>query len=271
LPPRLDFRRWFKDGCSRAWSTCASRSERPFAAVPGHELTARTSRAAIGLSCFVLCYYGTQAIGPAVKVFSPDLPIDWRLPCIPALAWVYAMGVVWPFAVIFRVSLDSIDRSLAAYILLSVFAAVLFLLFPTDGSALRSQCDPQGEWALRTLALLDKPVNMMPSLHVGYAVLAMIFLRDNQPTWRRGALVMAVLQIFASCLTKQHFIADVAAGVALAVISYRLTRLLDSSPRAILGDSRMPPSGAKRVQAKDRATSQAPRRGPSGSYYYRNA
>ena len=157
------------------------------------------------------------------------------------------MGVVWPVAVIFLVSIDSIDRSLATFVLLSVCAALLFLLFPTDGSTLRSQCALQGEWALRTVARLDKPVNMMPSLHVGYAVLAAIWLRDHQLTWRLGALAMAVLQIVASCLTKQHFIADVAAGAALAVISYRLTsaRPLGSAPPAILGDSRMPPCGAK--------------------------
>ena len=194
--------------------------------LPRQELTERAGRAVIGLVCFALCYYGTQAIGPAVKAFSPALPIDWRLPCIPAFAWIYAIGVVWPVVIIFRVSTDSIDRSLAAFVLLSVCAAMLFLLFPTDGSALRSQCGQQSEWALRTLARLDKPVNMMPSLHVGYAVLAAICLRDHQRTWRLGALAMAVLQIVASCLTKQHFIADVAAGAALAVISYGLCTLV---------------------------------------------
>jgi len=197
---------------------------------------ARLGRAAIGLACFVFCYYGTQAIGPAGNSFSPAFKIDWRLPCIPAFAWVYAMGVVWPIVVIFRVSRDSIDRSLAAFMLLSVFAAVLFLLFPTDGSALRSQCVPQGDLALLTLALVDRPVNMMPSLHAGYSVLAMLCLRGDQPMWRRGAIAMVVLQIFASCLTKQHFIADVAAGAALAVISYHLifARSWDSVSRATL-------------------------------------
>ena len=94
---------------------------------------------------------------------------------------------------------------------------------------------------------LDEPVNMMPSLHVGYAVLAVLYLRDQRLKWRLGALAMALLQIIASCLTKQHFIADIAAGAALAVISYRLAyaRSLHFAPPSILGGSRMPPCGAQ--------------------------
>ncbi len=196
----------------------------------------RVGRAAIGATCFVACYYGVQALGTGATRINPALPIDWRLPCVPAMAWVYAVGVLWPFTLAFLLPRYLIDRGLAAFVLLSAMAGILFLAFPTDGSALRAQCVAATGGVLGLVERLDPPVNLMPSLHVGYAVLTALWLGHAGSRWRWLAGAMAALQMVAVCLTKQHFVADAAAGALLAMIAYRLAAI-GSAGREGISDS----------------------------------
>lgn len=65
---------------------------------------------------------------------------------------------------------------------------------------------------------VDPPGNVFPSLHVAHtSMLALLLLRDR-PRLGLVALVMATLLAISTLTTKQHFIADVLAGYALAFL-----------------------------------------------------
>jgi membrane-associated phospholipid phosphatase len=65
---------------------------------------------------------------------------------------------------------------------------------------------------------IDPPGNVFPSLHVAHtSMLAFLLLRDR-PRLGLVALVMATLLAISTLTTKQHFIADVVAGYALAFL-----------------------------------------------------
>jgi membrane-associated phospholipid phosphatase len=65
---------------------------------------------------------------------------------------------------------------------------------------------------------VDPPGNVFPSLHVAHtSMLAFLLLRDR-PRLGRVALVMATLLALSTLTTKQHFIADVIGGYALAFL-----------------------------------------------------
>jgi membrane-associated phospholipid phosphatase len=65
---------------------------------------------------------------------------------------------------------------------------------------------------------VDPPGNVFPSLHVAHTtMLALLLLRDR-PRLGLVALVMATLLALSTLTTKQHFIADVLAGYALAAL-----------------------------------------------------
>ena len=62
----------------------------------------------------------------------------------------------------------------------------------------------------------DEPRCTFPSLHVAFGWLMYLGLRDQAPRWRPLLLFLAVSISISTVLVKQHFVADVAAGMALA-------------------------------------------------------
>ncbi|KSV72236.1 hypothetical protein N183_27085 [Sinorhizobium sp. Sb3] len=185
------------------------------------EIGVRAGLATLGLACFALSYYGA-ALGPTAGIdFDPALPADWLLPCVPALVPVYAIGVFWPLTLAWLTPRALLVRVAAGFALVSALSAALFKLLPSDGRALRGQCAPVTDPALALLQQLDPPIHLFPSLHVGYALFTALCIGLALPRWRWPAMAIALLQGFAVCLVKQHFIADVIAGAAIAALAYR--------------------------------------------------
>ena len=65
---------------------------------------------------------------------------------------------------------------------------------------------------------IDPPGNVFPSLHVAHTTMLSLILIKDRPRLGAVALVMATLLAISTLTTKQHFIADVLAGYALAFL-----------------------------------------------------
>ncbi len=65
---------------------------------------------------------------------------------------------------------------------------------------------------------VDPPGNVFPSLHVAHTTMLALILREDRRRLGNVALVMATLLALSTLTTKQHFIADVVSGYALAFL-----------------------------------------------------
>ena len=85
---------------------------------------------------------------------------------------------------------------------------------------------------------VDAPGNVFPSLHVAHTTMLSILLMRDRPRLGRVAFVMAQLLAISTLTTKQHFIADVVSGYALAALGAHLAlRGLTPRPEGVKGQA----------------------------------
>ena len=71
---------------------------------------------------------------------------------------------------------------------------------------------------LAAVQSIDPPGNVFPSLHVAHTTMLALILIKDRPLLGRIALAMATALALSTLTTKQHFLADVVSGYALAFL-----------------------------------------------------
>ena len=147
---------------------------------------------------------------------------EWErsIPLVPSFAWVYLS--VTPLMMLPASILDIGQHNRLAWqmALAMLVAGAVFLLFPAT-TGYPTPEDPAG--LLGLLRSIDRPYNLLPSLHVALSLLIVMQLyplfgvrgRAFLVAWL-GALVVSVI------LTHQHHLADVIGGLLLAFLCRRL-------------------------------------------------
>lgn len=155
----------------------------------------------------------------------PALALDRALPLIPAWALVY--GALYLFLIllpIFVVRQDAhIRRTVHAYLLVWVTAYAFFAVYPTAAPRPeRVIGEGFAVWGLRALYSSDPPYNCFPSLHVAHSfVSALACLRVHRGVGMIATCCAAAVAL-STLFTKQHYVADVIAGVLLALGAYAI-------------------------------------------------
>lgn len=151
-------------------------------------------------------------------------PLDHAIPFVPWSVFAYSLIYVFVFLPVFTIKHRIIFlRVIVAFLLCSLMALPFFIFFPVrmPRPGIPTQ-ELLAYWAVALSYTLDKPVNCFPSLHVANAVLAVAScykLSRRVALWGMvGALAVAI----STTTMKQHFIADILGGIALALISYFL-------------------------------------------------
>lgn len=160
-----------------------------------------------------------MALGP---MHVPELALDRLVPLQPAWALVY--GSVYFFLIVLPVLLvrqrEHIRGTVRAYLMVWLVAYVCFLAYPTV--APRGE-DVDGEgfgfWGLRLLYSSDPPYNCFPSIHVAHSFVSALTIHRVHRGVGIAALIGASLVGLSTLLTKQHYIADVIAGIFLAYVA----------------------------------------------------
>jgi membrane-associated phospholipid phosphatase len=163
------------------------------------------------------------SIGHASFPRSPlllELPLDRVLPFWPWTVWFYL-----PFyAAIFIMAIAGIrsrrlfDRALVGVLVTMGIALAGHLLVraeyprPTLGAPRDAS-----EAFLAWVHTFDPPGNVFPSLHVAHTMALALILGSERRRLGAVALVMAALLALSTLTTKQHFVVDVAAGLAIAL------------------------------------------------------
>ena len=153
----------------------------------------------------------------------PVLGLDRVLPVQPAWTLVYGslyLAVFLPMVVIHHE--EHLRRTLWAFAMVWIVGSISWLCFPTILPRPPSAAIGGGfyAWTLRIAYSGDAPYNCFPSLHVAQPFLAA--LTCNLVSRRLGlaALVWATLVAVSTLFTKQHYVADVIAGIFLAGAAY---------------------------------------------------
>lgn len=148
------------------------------------------------------------------------IAMDGRLPFVPAFAFAYLL--INPLLAAPAILLRDVAKAIALYATLAVEVAVaglVFILFPVAPMNYPTAAAPA---AMRLADAVNLTYNLFPSLHVALALSCGMALSGDlrgPPKLLLWLLVAAI--VLSTLLTKQHYVADVAAGSALALATMR--------------------------------------------------
>jgi membrane-associated phospholipid phosphatase len=150
-------------------------------------------------------------------------PLDALLPLVPVFAIPYLLYL--PFLVLtllmFGVTNWPRFQVLAlAFILANFTADLCFLLFQTYVPRPPVPGHDLGAQLVRLVYAHDQPYNAFPSLHATGATLCFIAYVKWKPRYGLAVLPLVLAIIAATVLIRQHYLADVAAGLVLAGLTY---------------------------------------------------
>ena len=160
--------------------------------------------------------------------------LDDAIPFLPVTSWFYLPV----YAGIFIIAIAGFrtrwhfDRALRTFALIMSLGLAGHLLIRAEypRPILRP---PFPDWSGAFMAwvqAIDPPGNVFPSLHVAHTSSLAVILQHENPKLGRWVMFMALLLALSTLTTKQHFIADVASGFALAALGCWVA--LRAAPRA---------------------------------------
>jgi len=187
------------------------------AAFQGYKWGTALALAIIGLAIYEVL--GRTDLGRSTSLLMT--PLDRVIPLAPWTAWFYE-----PFyAAIFIIGVVTF-RSRFLYNRTLVCVAANIVLAALGHAFVRAEYPrpilpvPAPDLSTAFLAFvyrIDPPGNVFPSLHVAHTFLIAFMLMMDRPRVGRLLLWMSIILAASTLTTKQHFIADVAAGLAMAL------------------------------------------------------
>lgn len=168
-------------------------------------------------------YYAAAAVASAPPARDLTTPPDRWIPFHPA--WILAYVAVYPASLLplFVVRDADLFRRIArAYLAAIGLALACFLALPVSGQPLRDAIPPLDpgrflEWGILWLHRLDPPTNLLPSLHLALATLAVVGCGRASPVVGRVGAAMLGVVALSVVGTRQHYAIDGLAGLALAL------------------------------------------------------
>ena len=155
-----------------------------------------------------------------------ETPIDRAIPFVPG--WIYVYVSLWLFSVapLLYVRANTFFRPLFASMAATLtFAYVVFVVFPTKMNLRPSLEGAPGftAWLVRGVYVGDGPYNCFPSIHVALSHLSAWSIGEMDRRAGRVAWTLAGAITLSALFLKQHYVADVVAGAALAFFVHRFT------------------------------------------------
>jgi membrane-associated phospholipid phosphatase len=149
--------------------------------------------------------------------FFPLWPI-WVIPYLLSLAWWIAC-LIWAA----RKMDDGLYQAFVVGLLVvMLFSYVVYIVYPTY--VIRPAVQGDG-WLSQVIAFLysnDRANNAFPSGHTYNTVLITLFWWRWRPQQRWLWLAIAVIVLLSTLYTRQHNLPDLAGGIVVAWLGYRL-------------------------------------------------
>lgn len=150
-------------------------------------------------------------------------PLDGKIPFVPQLALIYFstyVFVVEPFLILSNAR--QFTWMLVSFAAISVTASLIHAFHPSRIERREDlQIDGPSAWMIRLFQRTCKPYGNFPSMHVALSVpvVGANYLAAG-PLMGSFTLVWAALIALSTLYTKQHYILDVLAGIALGVLVF---------------------------------------------------
>lgn len=195
----------------------------PWPRLMGDALFERMAMTALAI-CAFLPYFAINRV--TLDWPSRDLsgPVDRLVPFSPAWELVYVSIYFYVFIVVaYLRDAPLFRRVVLAFCLIQFACYAMFLAMPV-GISRPDTLDLHGEflaWGLALNYALDQPRNLFPSLHLANAFMVSLLIFRVQPRAGRWALLWASLIGYSTMAARHHFFADVAAGIAVALLADR--------------------------------------------------
>jgi membrane-associated phospholipid phosphatase len=172
---------------------------------------------------------------PARKSVQLQTPLDKAIPFMPIWVWVYSF-FYYPFIISTLLTLTDFRQfafTALSYILLLLFQILIAYVYPVRTPPHWRDYDPKNSLSEKFLSIVhnyDQGGNCFPSMHVGVSMLTTLHISNNI-TYENGKFTIGVYLVNAlicasTLFTKQHYIADIPAGIALALVVFKLFQLI---------------------------------------------
>lgn len=165
---------------------------------------------------FALFYFGVQRVSLFEIGIVSSTIFDELTPFDPRWTVVYqSLYLCLPLPWLCR-SARELRRYVVGFFLLTAPAFFVFFVFPTSGPRPAAMPD---HFLYQTVVAYDRNVNAFPSLHVALTVytLCLAFRLRPRRAVKAVMILWTSLVVYSTMATKQHWMADVVAGVALAL------------------------------------------------------
>ena len=197
--------------------------ERWLCGADGRPRTARFGLVLAGFyALFAATYLPINAFSVGRKAYILFLPGEERLPFLPIFEYLYVL--TYFVAVLLVVSVRdyaTFRRLLHATGLTLLVAYTTYLVFPVYFERPRLDVTSLHTWLL-SLSYMDKPYNHFPSLHVAISWLV-VYASQVSGRARIGLWLLTICMSVSTLFVKQHYIADVLYGFALATAAWRFS------------------------------------------------
>lgn len=156
----------------------------------------------------------------------PALALDSWIPLQPA--WTIPYQGLYLFLIVLPILIvrqeEHIRRTVRAYLMIWLVSYAIFLVYPTMAPRPAAASLPEGfaVWSLLGLYGADPPYNCFPSLHVAHSFVSALTCTRVHRGLGIIAIVMAAVVALSTLFTKQHYVADLVAGIGLALVAYAL-------------------------------------------------
>ena len=155
--------------------------------------------------------------GPA-KIFLRT-PLDHMIPLVPVMVIPYLslIPLIILAAVVFAIADVRRVQALALGVILALLAS--YLVYALAQSYVIRPSPPGRDWltaAVRHLYSLDRPYNDFPSLHTSLATIVAVSWLRMHPRTGTAVTIWCALIVTSTVRIHQHYLADVAGGLAVA-------------------------------------------------------
>jgi len=154
------------------------------------------------------------------------LPFELDIPLVPVFIWAYVSMYALFLMPLFMVSASRMNALGKQLVAGTVLCGIVFLVLPADLGFMREV--PEDALYASTFSALfgvDRPHNLMPSLHVVFSCLILFMCREGHHLILRVLLFVWVVLIVASTvLVHQHHLIDALTGLLVTLILRRYIR-----------------------------------------------